>query len=270
MKFAKLAIASAVLAVFSAPVFADPPLNTALITSSTKISNEIAVKGDVEVDGKITVASEVGAVTDNSQASVGNLTITLGGGNTASIDNTGNDLTGNIGANMASGTGNAQGNEAALASLADANSVFASAQTFSTQVSAVNGNLAIASTNKAKLNDSFNDVSGNVGVNIASGSGNMQDNQLAAATQNATENNSSRMGGHPPSNGGNKDGNVVKATGSNQQLVALTLNGALDCDLTNMASISHALNGATGNIGANMAAGYGNLQHNSLSIASAQ
>ncbi|MGV8898816.1 MAG: cell surface protein [Burkholderiaceae bacterium] len=271
MKFAKLAIASAVLAIFSAPVLADPPLNSAELTNTTKISNVIAVKGDVEVDGKITVASEVGAVTDNSQASVGNLTITLGGGNTATIRSSGNDLTGNIGANMASGTGNAQGNEAALASLEDANSVFASAQTFSTQVSAVNGNLAIASTNNASLSNSFNNVSGNVGVNIASGSGNMQDNQLAAATQAATGNNAGRMTQPtPPNNGDKNGGNVVKATGSNQQLVALTLNGALDCDLTNVASITNALNGAMGNIGANMASGYGNLQHNSLSIASAK
>jgi len=253
MKFAKLGIASAILAVFSAPAFADPPANAAYIDNTTTISNDISVAGSVEVSGKIKVESEAGAVTDNSQASVGNLVITVGGANRATTTNSGNGLTGNVGVNIGSGTGNAQGNEAALASLADANSVFASAQTFSSQASAVNANLAVLTDNDASLSSSFTGVSGNVGVNSAAGSGNMQDNQLAAATQTTSK----------------ADGNVVKATGSNQQLVALTLNGDLDFNNTNTASISNSLSGS-GNIGVNMAAGYGNLQHNSLSIASAQ
>ena len=114
----------------------------------------------------------MGAVTDNSQGSVGNLTITLGGTNSSIISGSGNGVTGNVGVNQASGTGNAQGNEAALASLQDANSVFASAQTFSTQVSAVNANLAAFNDNRSNLTNSFNNVRGNVGVNMASGSGN--------------------------------------------------------------------------------------------------
>lgn len=257
MKLAKLALVSAVLAAFSAPVLADPPLNTAALSNVTSVSNDISVAGDVNVTGKIKVGTEVGAVTDNSQASVGNLTITIGGANSSTINNSGNGVSGNVGVNQASGTGNAQGNEAALASLQDANSVFASAQTFSSQVSAVNGNLAAYNDNRSDLANSFTNVKGNVGVNMASGSGNMQDNQMAAATQQRTGNSY-----------GIDDGSVVKATGSNQQLVALTLNGQLDPhNMTNTSSITNSLTGA-GNLAVNMASGYGNLQHNSLSIAS--
>jgi hypothetical protein len=253
MKFAKIAMASAVLAVFSAPAFADPPLNSADLNNTLSITNDLTVSGGAAVTGVIGVAAETGAVTDNSQASVGNLVITVGGGNTATVDTAANGVTGNVGINAASGTGNAQGNEAALASLQDASSVFASAQTFSTQVSAINANLAVLTDNAATLNNAVNGVTGNVGVNVASGSGNMQDNQLAAAVRTGT------LG----------SGSLAKASGSNQQLVALTLNGDLDFNLTNSASITNALTGS-GNIGANVAAGYGNLQHNSLSIAAAK
>jgi hypothetical protein len=253
MKFAKIAMASAVLAVFSAPAFADPPLNSADLNNTLSITNDLTVSGGAAVSGAIGVAAETGAVTDNSQASVGNLVITVGGGNTATVRDSANGVTGNVGINAASGTGNAQGNEAALASLQDASSVFASAQTFSSQVSAINANLAVLTDNDATLHNAVNGVTGNVGVNVASGSGNMQDNQLAAAVRTGTSG----------------SGSLAKASGSNQQLVALTLNGDLDFNLTNNASITNALSGS-GNIGANVAAGYGNLQHNSLSIAAAK
>jgi hypothetical protein len=253
MKFAKLALASAILAAFSAPALADPPANLADLSNTTSVTTDVTVAGGAAVVGVVPIAAEAGAVTDNTQASVGNLVITVGGGNTANVSNTANGVTGNVGINAASGTGNAQGNEAALASLQDASSVFASAQSFSTQVSAVNAHLAVLTDNAATLDNAVNGVTGNVGVNVASGSGNMQDNQLAAAVRTGTVGN----------------GTLAKATGSNDQVVALTLNGDLDFNLTNSASITNALTGS-GNIGANVAAGYGNLQHNSLSIAAAK
>jgi hypothetical protein len=187
MKFAKLALASAILAAFSAPALADPPANLADLSNTTSVTTDVTVAGGAAVVGVVPIAAEAGAVTDNTQASVGNLVITVGGGNTADVSNTANGVT------------------------------------------------------------------GNVGINIASGSGNMQDNQLAAAVRTGT------VG----------SGTLAKATGSNDQVVALTLNGDLDFNLTNNASITNALTGS-GNIGANVAAGYGNLQHNSLSIAAAK
>jgi hypothetical protein len=249
MKLVKAALASAVLAAFSAPVFAQ-----ATVENTTDITNVVTVVGGAVVGGAILVTSEAGAVSDNAQASVGNLVITAGGGNDASVTDSANNITGNAGVNVAAGTGNAQSNDAAIASLQDAWNVFASAQTFSSQVSAVNANIALFTDNTATLDNSANSATGNVGVNIAAGSGNMQANQLAAAA---------RTGDY----GG---GTIAKATGSNEQLVALTLNGDLDFDLTNSATINNSLLSAAGNVGANVTAGYGNLQHNSLSIASAK
>jgi hypothetical protein len=249
MKFAKLAVASAVLAAFSAPVFAQ-----ATLENTTDISNTITVVGGALVGGLIPIAAEAGAVADNAQASVGNLVITVGGGNDASVTNSANGISGNAGINVTSGTGNAQSNEAAVASLEDASYVFASAQTFSSQLSAVNANIALFTNNVASLDGSVNGAVGNVGVNIAAGSGNMQDNQLAAAARTGL------VG----------SGTIAKATGSNEQLIALTLNGDLDFNMTNAATVTNSLLGASGNVGANVAAGYGNLQHNSLSIASAK
>lgn len=249
MKFAKLAIASAVLAVFSAPVFAQ-----ATLENTTDISNTVTVSGSALVVGVIPVSAEAGAVADNVQASVGNLVITVGGGNDASVTDSANGIAGNAGINVTAGTGNAQSNEAAVASLEDAANVFAYGQTFSTQVSAVNANIALFTDNVASLDGSVNDAVGNVGVNIAAGSGNMQDNQLAAAART----------------GWLGSGTVAKATGNNEQLIALTLNGDLDFSMTNGATITDSLMLAAGNVGANVAAGYGNLQHNSLSVASAK
>jgi hypothetical protein len=249
MKFAKLAIVSAVLAAFSAPVLAQ-----ATLKNTTNISNTVSVTGGALVTGVIPVGAEAGAVASNAQGSAGNLVITIGGGNDASVANSANGITGNAGINTTAGTGNAQSNETAVASLEDAASVFASAQTFSTQVSAVNTHIALFTDNAATLDHSVNHAVGNVGVNIAAGSGNMQDNQLAAASRT----------------GWIGSGTVAKATGSNEQVVALTLNADVGFTMTNAATITGSLTSASGSVGANVAAGYGNLQHNSLSIASAR
>lgn len=253
MKLIQLAVVAAVAAAFSTSAMANAPDNLASINELTTITNTVSVTGTAIVGGRIDVAAEAGASTDNEQLSAGNLVINIGGGNDAALRSSANDLTGNAGLNITAGTGNAQSNEAALSSLGDASSVFASAQTFSTQVSAINANIAILTTNAALLEDSLLNANGNVGANITSGSGNMQDNQLAASVRT----------------GAAGSGSLAKATGSNSQTVALTLNASVDLPITNAALITNSI-GGTGNIGVNMAAGYGNLQHNSLSIASAQ
>jgi len=255
MKFVKLAVAAAVCSAFSTAVLADPPKNRAYLDNYTEISNKIEVKGKIDIYGDIDVYAEAGAVTDNTQSSVNNQSIILGGGNDAQVGHgTGNHATGNIGMNVSSGTGNGQGNEVALASLQDASSVFASAQTFSKQTSAVNANIALLTNNTAKIEDSLHHVTGNVGVNVASGAGNLQDNQMASASRTGTKG----------------SGTVAKATGSNQQLITYTFNADLDINPTNMAAIAGSFKHAMGNMGANVTSGYGNLQHNSLSIASAK
>lgn len=251
MKFIQLAMAAAVTAAFSAPAFADAPANTASLNELTSISNTIGVIGTAVVTGRIEVNAETGASTDNEQSMVNSIAVTLGTVNNALLENSANDLTGNVGLNMAIGTSNAQGNEASLSSLEDAGSVFASAQTFSTQTASFSANVADVSLNTADMKGSLLNANGNVGANLVAGSGNMQDNQLAVSVRSGT------VGG----------GSLAKATGSNTQSSSLMLNeNALT---VNTASVMDSISGM-GNIGVNVVAGYGNLQHNSLSIASAK
>jgi hypothetical protein len=250
MKFIQLAMAAAVAAAFSAPSFAQSN-NEATLTDVTSIENTIKVIGTVGVVGRIEVAAESGASADNNQSMMNTDSINLAGKNEASIDASANGLTGNAGVNMAVGSSNAQGNEASLSSLQDAGSVFASAQTFSTQTSQFSAAVLDSTINTADLKGSLKDANGNVGLNLVAGSGNMQDNQLAASVSDGT------AGG----------GSLAKATGSNMQSSTLLLNENFLA--SNKASILDSISG-TGNIGVNVAAGYGNLQHNSLSIASAK
>lgn len=89
------------------------------------------------------------------------------------------------------------------------------------------------------------------GMVLTGVSGELQENGMAAST--------------------NTSGRIAKATDYNKQSAdnnSLRLNG---CDPTNVASLNGtALMNAMGNIGVNIAAGAGNLQHNGLAIATAK
>ncbi|WP_317202189.1 hypothetical protein [Janthinobacterium sp.] len=251
MKLVKFAIAAAVAAAFSAPVLADS--NTATITEVTNITNDVTVSGTAVVTGVVHVAAETGASADNNQTLNPDLNISVTGSNPVDVKNSANALQGNAGINISAGVGNAQGNEAAMASLGDASAVFASAQTFSTQTASSGASITPNATNTALLESSLMGANGNVGFNLASGSGNLQDNQLAISVRDGT----AATGG----------GMMAKATGTNNQDVSLTVRG--ESPSTNTVIITDSI-GSTGNLGFNMTAGLANLQHNSLSIASAK
>lgn len=185
-----------------------------------------------------------GSVTDyiNTQKP-GNLTATTGA-------NAGSGSAGNIGINIAEGVDNGQSNDASLASV-DTGNVFGNAQIFNAQSSG-----GTATVNNFLLNASLGDgslsnVSGNVGVNIAAGVANVQNNSLAASTTNL------------------KDGAIplavaMVATDDNSQSASLSFQGSI----SGTAMIgAGALQNSTGNIGVNIAGGAGNLQHNGLAIA---
>ncbi|WP_317202188.1 hypothetical protein [Janthinobacterium sp.] len=250
MKFVKFAVATAVAAAFSAPVLADS--NTATITEVTTITNDVTVSGTAVVTGVVHVAAETGASTDNNQTLNGDLVINVPGSNPVDVKNSANALQGNAGINISAGVGNAQGNEAAMASLGDASAVFASAQTFSTQTASTGANITANATNTALLESSLMGANGNVGFNLASGAANLQDNQLAISVRDGT----AATGG----------GMMAKATGTNNQDVSMSASGS---GSTNTVIITDSI-GSTGNLGFNMTAGLANLQHNSLSIASAK
>ncbi len=94
----------------------------------------------------------------------------------------GMDASGNIGINVAAGDNNAQANDAAL-SASDANRVFGQAEAYSAQSASDNHVNNYGSPNTARMGGgAMSGATGNIGVNIAAGVGNIQQNSLAASS----------------------------------------------------------------------------------------
>ena len=251
MKTHLKALAIALLAI-SAPAMAEG--DDATIYTGWDMYNSIWVYGDVFAYGDIRVSSESGALVDQDQTTFANGSAGDGDNDAFASDNALRGASGNIGANIAAGVGNAQANDVALSSV-DGNRVFASAMVFNSQWTYGNG----ATDNGSADNQLFYDASvsdnvlasasGNIGLNVAAGVGNAQSNALAASV--------------------NSSGTIAKASADSEQWTEFNELLAW-CDLDNSASLSgNALSSAVGNIGVNIAAGAGNAQHNGLSIATA-
>ncbi len=156
---------------------------------------------------------------------------------------------GNLGINIAEGISNAQSNDVSLASV-DIGNVFGNAQIFSTQSSSGTARINNFNLNASIGDGSLSGVTGNVGVNVASGIGNVQNNSLAGAVTTTKP--------------GNALTTAMVATDDNSQTAGMTVTGQFQG--TAMLG-SNALANASGNIGVNIAGGAGNLQHNGLAIA---
>ncbi|RDK01205.1 hypothetical protein [Paraburkholderia lacunae] len=191
-------------------------------------------KTDVDVTGRVTEHI-------NTQKA-GNLTATTGTG-------VGNGVSGNVGINVAEGVDNAQSNEASLASV-DVGNVFGNAQVFNSQSSGGSAKIHNFMVNASVGDNSLQGASGNIGVNVASGIGNAQNNSLAASTTTVAANHSSDV--------------AMVATDQNCQTASLGFNGSFEG--TAMLG-NNVLAYSSGNIGVNIAGGAGNLQHNGLAIA---
>ena len=244
-------LAVALLAI-SAPAMAEG--DDATIYTGWDMYNSIWVYGDVFAYGDIRVSSESGALVDQDQTTFANGSAGDGDNDAFASDNALRGASGNIGANIAAGVGNAQANDVALSSV-DGNRVFAAAMVFNSQWTYGNGATDNGSAdNQLFYNASVSDnvlasASGNIGLNVAAGVGNAQSNALAASV--------------------NSSGTIAKASADSEQWTEFNELLAW-CDLDNSASLSgNALSSAVGNIGVNIAAGAGNAQHNGLSIATA-
>ncbi|PSJ42364.1 hypothetical protein C7H85_17285 [Zobellella endophytica] len=214
------------------------------------------------------------AVVENKQSFTDNTTTYdiynyKGSSNNTSLGNDaiGNN-SGNVGLNMAAGSGNVQANNVALAvqeqvggdnwgayygkdkkgGSKDVSKPTVDAEIFSDQYVGGNKTTVKGSSNTTYLGDnSIKNNSGNVGVNVAAGSGNLQANNFAAAV-------------------GNGEYFAAVATVSNKQK-------SDDNDSTYTGSLNKAemgknsINGNSGNVGVNAAAGDGNLQTNNLAAA---
>ncbi|KAA0696911.1 hypothetical protein DT594_06255 [Halopseudomonas laoshanensis] len=193
--------------------------------------------------------------------------------NNALVDGSLGGASGNVGVNVAAGDNNQQANAAAIAT-ADSAFVFGfigtgtSAQA-SIDVDQANHHNEVENhgvPNTAALTNSANGTSGNMGINVAAGNSNQQKNDMAVAssetayTANASVNVYQNSHDNLVSNeslGGSHGGWGYGYGGGGQPSVPVVNSAVLGSSLVNV----------SGNVGANIAAGSGNQQSNSLAIA---
>jgi hypothetical protein len=122
--------------------------------------------------------TEAGVMLNDSQVNRNNLVNNEGTENTAKVDSSLGNASGNVGVNVAAGDNNQQANAAAIAA-ADSAFIFATADI--SQVGKNNTLNNYSVPNNASLKNSANGASGNVGINIAAGNYNQQKNDMAIA-----------------------------------------------------------------------------------------
>ncbi|GAB1595041.1 hypothetical protein [Lysobacter claricitrinus] len=248
MKLHRTLLALAASALFAAPAFAS---GGATIFNVTDSEDFAVTLGFVDAFGFVDISSKSAAVADQYQQTIFNTS--LGDGDHAA-DLNGDALRnaqGNIGVNVGAGVGNTQSNDAALSSV-DAGKVFATAMATSSQTSLLNAGYSadFDTFYSAVLNgNALRNARGNIGVNVAAGVGNAQGNAMTGSV-----NTSGRY--------------AIATSASDQSSLGNVLEAVYDLDTFAVLG-GNALQGAQGNIGVNVAAGVGNLQHNGLSIASA-
>jgi hypothetical protein len=235
-----------------------PVLPTSGDTSASSLSTG-AARTDVSSSslawtGVGEVAAESTATTNTLQSTSDNVSASSSNSpNTARMESgAAEGATGNIGVNIAAGAGNLQGNSASIVSSA-ANDVFASANTFVQQNTMTNFGINLEnSPNEAFLDAALAGASGNIGVNIAAGSGNAQSNQLSMIETGSNRVARAAAAINQSASGNNSD-SASSFTISDSANRAVMASGALAM--------------AGGNIGVNIAAGVGNAQANALSVA---
>ena len=183
------------------------------IYKQVKISNKMDYKGTAIIGGNIGINQLGMAVIDSYQNSSGNSVQNTRNENNARInEGSGNNLSGNMGLNVSSGDNNVQANNTAMTVLADVDfkngsapggengngdaepnggekrglnlfggkGASVDAEISAGQVSTANNTNNLGNHNNADISGgSLNDAAGNLGVNVAAGSGNVQGNNFA-------------------------------------------------------------------------------------------
>jgi hypothetical protein len=159
--------------------------SNAEVNTDINIHKDIGVFGGMWVGGKIDPAADAEAVIQGDQTAAGNTVVNKYNKNSASVNNNSlNNAQGNVGVNVSGGDNNVQSNELALAAV-DANAVFgaATAQAFFDQGSYGNKTINLPANNSASVSDNVaNGASGNIGMNVAAGDGNVQRNAAALSS----------------------------------------------------------------------------------------
>lgn len=195
-------LAAAVVMAMSGTAFADyrghKDETGATLTKKVKAEVDVEYEGKVNVGGYINVNKLGMAVVDNQQSSTMIGTANSRTENKSQIDGSFKDASGNVGANVAAGDSNVQGNSAALAAYdqvdADAEFVMgrgqqhgtpggsSDAEIFSDQSASQNWTTNSGHQNEAGIGGgAFDGAAGNIGANVTSGSGNVQANNMAAS-----------------------------------------------------------------------------------------
>ena len=232
------------------PPTTTPPTTTPPAYTLDPAAAATAVVADVQV-------SEKNTVTNKAALNKGGVNDSIKGTN------------GNIGANSAAGAGNQQDNAVAIAT-SDESFVMgtALALTSASQTSSDNKVQNYGTQNSGSLNDSIKGTSGNIGVNVAAGDLNQQKNNLAIAVSNGRV--ATAGAGATQTS---KNLSVTNEAGPSFLSTVSTYSPMFqggsynNTPVSNNASINDSIKGVSGNVGANVAAGVGNQQSNSLSIA---
>ena len=179
MKVRTTLLAIALGSLFSTAAFAEG--DDATIYSDGDMLNSIYVIGDIYAYGEIRVASESGALVDQDQLTEGNVSYGDGDNSASASGDALSAASGNIGANIAAGVGNAQSN--GMAASVNSSGTIAKASADSEQFTIFNELLANCDLdNTASLSGAaLSSAVGNIGVNIAAGVGNAQHNGLSIA-----------------------------------------------------------------------------------------
>lgn len=214
------------------------------------------------------------------QVSLGNRVDNDGTENNALVQDALHNSSGNAGVNVAAGDTNQQANAAAI-STADADFVFGNTATSTIAIGQVNAGNTLANldvTNNAKVNNTANNYSGNLGLNVAAGGFNQQKNDVTIASSEAAQNAEASIEVMQLAVS-SATYNGVEAGDSSLNTIASGYGGnwggghpgnqqpTTNQDVQNNANLLGSLNNVSGNVGVNVAAGGTNQQSNSLSIA---
>ncbi len=191
--------------------------------------------------------------------------------NNALLDGSLGGASGNVGVNVAAGDNNQQANAAAIAT-ADSAFVFGfigtgtSAQA-SIDVDQANHNNDVENLgvpNTAALTNSANGTSGNMGINVAAGNSNQQKNDMAVASSETAYTANASVNVYQ-----NSHDNLVsnESLGGSHGGWGWGGGSQAGVPVVNSAVLGNSLINVSGNVGANIAAGSGNQQSNSLAIA---
>ncbi len=190
--------------------------------------------------------------------------------NKAGVNDSIKGTNGNVGVNSAAGAGNQQDNAVAIAT-SDESFVMgtALALTSASQTSSENKVQNFGTQNGATINDSIKGTSGNIGVNVAAGDLNQQKNNLAIAVSNGRIATAGAGATQTSKNltVTNEAGPSFLSTVSTYSPMFQGSSNSNNTPVSNNASLNDSIKGVSGNVGANVAAGVGNQQSNSLSIA---